>query len=88
MDESDCATTIFYMFYASACLIDKAGIIFLFSGCPSVSELSTGPFRDPIQPNPTNYKWKKFGPNPTQPNTTNNGDYSLVVTYTELISYF
>ena len=36
---------------------------------------------DPIQPNPTHYKWKKFGPNPTRLNTTNNGAYSLVVTY-------
>jgi len=41
---------------------------------------------DPIQPgpsaewpNPTHYKWKTV--DPTQPNTTNNGAYSLVVTY-------
>jgi len=31
--------------------------------------------------NPTHYKWKKIGPNPTRPNTTNNGANSLVVTY-------
>ena len=31
------------------------------------------------QPNPTHYKWKNL--DPTQPNTTNNGAYSLVVTY-------
>jgi len=29
--------------------------------------------------NPTHYKWKNL--DPTQPNTTNNGAYSLVVTY-------
>ena len=34
---------------------------------------------DPIQPNPQQVE--KFGPNPTQPNTTNNGAYSLVATY-------
>ena len=39
---------------------------------------------DPIQSNPS-ADWpnllqvEKFGPNPTQPNTTNNGAYSLVV---------
>ena len=32
----------------------------------------TGNETDPIQPNPTDYKWEKIGPNPTQPNTTNN----------------
>jgi len=34
---------------------------------------------DSTQPNPLQVE--KFGPNPTQPNTTNNGAYSLVVTY-------
>jgi len=34
---------------------------------------------DPTQPNPLQVE--NFGPNPTQPNTTNNGVYSLVVTY-------
>jgi len=34
---------------------------------------------DPTQPNPLQVE--KFGRNPTQPNTTNNGAYSLVVTY-------
>jgi len=54
------------------------------------SELSVGPFcvtrpnpthqlTDPTQPNPLQVE--KFGLNPTQPNTTNNGVYSLVVTY-------
>ena len=54
------------------------------------TELSIGPFyvtrsnpthqlTDPIQPKPLQVE--KFGPNPTQPNTTNNGAYSLVVTY-------
>jgi len=49
-----------------------------------------GPFRvtqpnpthqltDPTQPDPLQVE--KFGPNPTQPNTTNNGACSLVVTY-------
>jgi len=41
---------------------------------------------DPTQPNPIQVG--KYGPNPTQPNTTNNKAYSLVVTYflyTELI---
>jgi len=53
-------------------------------------ELSVGPFcvtrsnpthqlTDPTQPNLLQVE--KFGPNPTQPNTTNNGAYSLVVTY-------
>jgi len=56
-----------------------------------------GPFRvtkpnpthqltDPTQPNPL--KVEKFGPNPTQHNTANNGAYSLVVThfYTQNLS--
>ena len=30
-------------------------------------------------PNPTHYKWKNL--DPTRPNTTNNGAYSLIVTY-------
>jgi len=34
---------------------------------------------DPPQPNPLQVE--KFGPDPTQSNTTNNGAYSLVVTY-------
>jgi len=34
---------------------------------------------DPTQPDPVQVK--KLGPNRTQPNTTNNGAYSLVVTY-------
>jgi len=34
---------------------------------------------DPTQPNPL--QLEKIGPNPTQPNTTNNGAYTLVVTY-------
>jgi len=34
---------------------------------------------DPTQPYPTHYKWKDLDPN--QPNTTNNGAYSLVATY-------
>ena len=34
---------------------------------------------DPTQTNPL--KVEKFGPNPTQPNTTDNGAYSLVVTH-------
>jgi len=34
---------------------------------------------DPPQPNPLQVE--KFGPDPTQSNTTNNGVYSLVVTY-------
>jgi len=34
---------------------------------------------DPTQPNPLQVK--KIGPNPTRPNTTNNGANSLVVTY-------
>jgi len=34
---------------------------------------------DPIQPNPL--QLEKIGPNPTQPNTTNNRAYSLLVTY-------
>ena len=34
---------------------------------------------DPTQPNPLQVQ--KFGLNPTRPNTTNNGAYSLVVTY-------
>ena len=39
-----------------------------------------GPFFcDPTQPNPLQVE--KFGPNPNQPNTTNNGAYSVVVTY-------
>jgi len=43
---------------------------------------------DPIQPNPLQVE--KFGPNPTQPNTTNNGAFSLVVThfYTNLSCTF
>jgi len=41
-------------------------------------ELSMGPFCV-TQPNPLQVE--KFGPNPTQPNTTNNRAYSLVVTY-------
>ena len=55
------------------------------------AELSMGPFCvtqsnpihqliDPTQPNPLQVE--KFGPNPTEPNTTNNrASYSLVVTY-------
>ena len=53
------------------------------------AELSMGPFCvtqsnpihqliDPTQPNPLQVE--KFGPNPTEPNTTNNRAYSLVVT--------
>ena len=49
-------------------------------------ELSMGPFyvtrsnpthqlTDPTQPN--TLQIEKFGPNPTQPNTTNSGDYRL-----------
>jgi len=34
---------------------------------------------DPTQPDPLEVK--KFGPNQTQTNTTNNGAYSLLVTY-------
>ena len=34
---------------------------------------------DSTQPN--QLQMEKFGPNPTQPNTTNNGAYSLAVTY-------
>ena len=34
------------------------------------TELSMGPFCV-TRSNPTHYKWKKFGPNATQPNTTN-----------------
>jgi len=34
---------------------------------------------DPTQPNPLQVG--KFGSNPTQPNTTNNGAYSLLVAY-------
>jgi len=37
-----------------------------------------GPLRV-TQPNPLQVE--KFGPNPTQPNTANNGAYSFVVTY-------
>ena len=37
-----------------------------------------GPFRV-TQPNPLQVE--KLGPNATQPNTANNGAYSLVVTY-------
>ena len=49
------------------------------SGCGADRpELSMGPFRV-TQPNPLQVE--KFGPNPTQPNTANNGAYSLVVTY-------
>jgi len=57
----------------------------------SIPELSVGPFcvtrPNPTHqltdsyPDPTHYKWKKCGHNPTQPNTTNNGAYSIVVTY-------
>jgi len=54
----------------------------------AIAELSMGSFcvtrsnpthqmTDPTQPN--SYKWKNL--DPTQPNTTNNGAYSLVVTY-------
>jgi len=57
---------------------------------PGNPELSMGPFcvtrsnptrqlTDPTQTNPLQVE--KFGPNSTQLNTTNNGDYSLVVTY-------
>ena len=42
------------------------------------TELSMGPFRV-TQTNPTHYKWKNL--DPTQPNTADNGAYSLVVTY-------
>jgi len=34
---------------------------------------------DPTKPNPLQVE--KFWPNPTEPNTTNNGAYSLAVTY-------
>ena len=40
-------------------------------------ELSRGPFCV-TRSNPTHYKWRNL--DPTQPNTTNNGVYSLVVT--------
>ena len=42
---------------------------------------------DPTQPNQVQVE--KFGPNLTQPNTTNNGTHSLVTTYfyTELIGF-
>jgi len=53
-----------------------------------VSKLSVGP-SCVTQPNPLQVK--KFGPNPTQPSTINNGAYSLVVKfflYKELILYF
>ena len=54
------------------------------------TELSMGPFcatrsnpthqlTVPTQPNPQ--QMENFGPNLTQPNTTNNGAYCLVVTY-------
>jgi len=39
----------------------------------------THPLTDQTQPNPLQVK--KFGPNPTQPNTTDNGAYSLLVTF-------
>jgi len=57
----------------------------------SMAELSMGPFCV-IRSNPAHHApdW----PNPTEPNTTNNGTYSLVVTYSYTqnilykISYF
>ena len=50
----------------------------LFGTSDFAPELSMGPFRV-TQPNPTHYKLKNL--DPTQPNTANNGAYSLVVTY-------
>jgi len=73
---------------------DKWGFIRLLGSCSAHGTLSNaaiGPslclfvpvvsgsiLCDPIQPNPLQVK--KIEPNPTQPNTTNNGAYSLVVT--------
>ena len=57
--------------------------VLLFS--PRRPELSMGPC--PVtQPNPTHYKWKNL--DPTEPNTANNGAYSLAVThfYTQNLS--
>jgi len=56
--------------------------------CPWVHFVWPNPTRqltDSTQPTTSG----KFGPNPTQPNTTNNGAYSLVVTYfyTHNLSY-
>ena len=45
--------------------------------CDSIQP--THQLTDPTQPDPIQVE--KFGPNPTQPNTTNNRADSLVVTY-------
>ena len=69
MDESDCATTIFYMFYASACLIDKAGIIFCFrvvrpsQSCPRVHFVTRS---NPTQPTTSGKNLDPTRPNPIQ----------------------
>ena len=52
--------------------------LFVASLCVTRSNL-THQLTDPTQPNPLQVQ--KFGLNPTRPNTTNNGAYSLVVTY-------
>jgi len=44
--------------------------------CDPIRPNSTPQLTDPTQPNPVLVG--KFGPNPTRPNTTNDGAYSLV----------
>ena len=70
--------------------ISRTNTKFTPPASPTRPELFIGPFcltqsnpthqlTDPTQPNPL--QLEKFGPNSTQPNTTNNGDYSFVVTH-------
>jgi len=64
--------------------IDKSEIFRSFKRrqtCPLVHFVwpdPTQPISWLTQPNPIQVE--KFGPNPTQPNTTNNGAYSIVLT--------
>jgi len=72
---------------ASQCIRGRSGIEMSYGYWPRVVHRSirvtqsnpTHQLTDPTQPNPL--QLEKFGPHPTQPNTTNDRAYSLIVTY-------